>query len=32
VEDELPVGFPKYVFAAIRRGMLAQAERFVAEL
>ncbi|MEO6625523.1 MAG: type II toxin-antitoxin system HipA family toxin [Burkholderiaceae bacterium] len=32
VGAELPVGFPRPVFAAIRRGMLAQAERFVAEL
>ena len=32
VQAELPAGFPKQVFAAIRRGMLAQAQRFVAEL
>jgi serine/threonine-protein kinase HipA len=32
VADELPAHFPKAVFTAIRRGMLAQAERFVAEL
>jgi serine/threonine-protein kinase HipA len=32
VAEELPPHFPKAVFAAIRRGMLAQAERFVAEL
>ncbi len=28
----LPAGFPQRVFHAIRRGMLAQAEKFVAEL
>ncbi len=32
VEAELPQGFPRGVFTSIRRGMLAQAERFVAEL
>ncbi|MDB5871052.1 MAG: toxin HipA [Ramlibacter sp.] len=32
VEAELPPAFPRTVFNAIRRGMLAQAERFVAEL
>lgn len=32
VEDELPPRFPRPVFDAIRRGMLAQAEKFVAEL
>jgi len=32
VAEELPPHFPKTVFTAIRRGMLAQAERFVAEL
>lgn len=31
-EAQLPDRFPKSVFAAIKRGMLAQAERFVAEL
>ncbi|MBA3772661.1 MAG: type II toxin-antitoxin system HipA family toxin [Ramlibacter sp.] len=29
VEDQLPPDFPRPVFAAIRRGMLAQAEKFV---
>lgn len=29
VEDQLPAGFPRPVFTAIRRGMLAQAEKFV---
>jgi len=28
----LPPGFPQRVFNAVRRGMLAQAEKFVAEL
>jgi serine/threonine-protein kinase HipA len=32
VADELPPHFPWSVFTAIRRGMLAQAEKFVAEL
>jgi serine/threonine-protein kinase HipA len=32
VADELPPHFPRPVFTAIRRGMLAQAEKFVAEL
>jgi serine/threonine-protein kinase HipA len=32
VGDELPPKFPRAVFTAIRRGMLAQAEKFVAEL
>jgi serine/threonine-protein kinase HipA len=31
VEAQLPTTFPRVVFNAIRRGMLAQAERFVAE-
>jgi serine/threonine-protein kinase HipA len=31
-QAELPQGFPRAVFAAIRRGMLAQAERFMGEL
>lgn len=30
--EQLPPDFPEPVFAAIRRGMLAQAEQFVAEL
>jgi serine/threonine-protein kinase HipA len=30
--DELPPHFPRSVFSAIRRGMVAQAEKFVAEL
>jgi len=32
VAAQLPAGFPEPVFAAIRRGMLAQAEKFVDEL
>ncbi|MBI2771147.1 MAG: type II toxin-antitoxin system HipA family toxin [Burkholderiales bacterium] len=32
VQAQLPKGFPPAVFNAIRRGMLAQAERFVSEL
>jgi serine/threonine-protein kinase HipA len=32
VGAELPAGFPKQIFSAIRRGVVAQAERFVAEL
>jgi serine/threonine-protein kinase HipA len=32
VEDQLPAGFPRPVFTAIRRGMLAQARKFVDEL
>jgi serine/threonine-protein kinase HipA len=32
VADELPPHFPRQVFTAIRRGMLAQAEKFVAQL
>ena len=32
VEALLPEQFPKHVFAAIRRGVVAQANRFVAEL
>jgi len=32
VAAQLPPGFPEPVFAAIRRGMLAQAEKFVDEL
>ncbi|HEY8711210.1 MAG TPA: HipA domain-containing protein, partial [Burkholderiaceae bacterium] len=32
VQAQLPAGFPQRVFAAIRRGMLAQAETFVADL
>ncbi|MES2360921.1 MAG: type II toxin-antitoxin system HipA family toxin [Pseudomonadota bacterium] len=32
VATQLPAGFPVRVFAAIRRGMLAQAQRFTAEL
>jgi serine/threonine-protein kinase HipA len=32
VQDELPPGFPRPVFEAIRRGMLSQAEKFVEEL
>jgi serine/threonine-protein kinase HipA len=32
VADELPPHFPRPVFTAIRRGMLAQAEKFVAEM
>ena len=31
-EARLPAGYPLAVFAAIKRGMQAQAERFVAEL
>ncbi len=32
VEAELPPGFPSRVFTPIRRGMLAQAEKIIAEL
>ena len=32
VQAELPAGFPQRVFSSIRRGMLAQAEKFVAQL
>lgn len=32
VAEQLPPDFPEPVFSAIRRGMLAQAEKFVAEL
>ncbi len=32
VAAQLPPDFPKPVFTAIRKGMLAQAEKFVAEL
>jgi serine/threonine-protein kinase HipA len=32
VANELPPHFPRQVFTAIRRGMLAQAEKFVAQL
>jgi serine/threonine-protein kinase HipA len=32
VEDQLPGGFPRPVFSAIRRGMLAQAGKFVDEM
>jgi serine/threonine-protein kinase HipA len=32
VAAQLPADFPKAVFTAIRRGMLAQAEKFVSEL
>ena len=32
VEALLPAGFPRHVFTSIRRGMTAQAERFVAQL
>ena len=32
VQAELPAGFPRRVFSSIRRGMLAQAEKFVAGL
>lgn len=32
VAEQLPPGFPQSVFTAIRRGMLAQAEKFIDEL
>lgn len=32
VEEALPTEFPRGVFGAVRRGMMGQAERFVAEL
>ena len=32
VAEKVPPGFPQRVFNTVRRGMLAQAERFVAEL
>ena len=32
MEAQLPAGFPQKVFKPIRTGMLAQAEKFVAEL
>ncbi len=32
VQAELPAGFPRGVFSAVRRGMVAQAESFVQEL
>ena len=31
VESQLPPNYPRAIFNTIRRGMLAQAERFIAE-